>query len=116
MNRELSITSNVLAELCRLDKAIRRRRAATGEKPFMDLLDVDPDYLEIRRTIKSFSQEQRRELAALIWLGKRYYSTFTEAYDRARKFDHDPGFVNYLADRKMYEALEHGIEILESSE
>ena len=91
--KTLEITREKLQAITEFDKEISERH---DEKPgLMSAIEsvvaysTDTSKNDLQDTIGELSTEEKRELSAIIWLGRGDYPDFQAAYARAKEFDQD---------------------------
>lgn len=66
---------------------------------------------DFRKVIADLSQNQKRELSAIVWLGRGDFDDFQSAYDYAKGFD-GQDTASYLEGKPLQEYISKGIAAL----
>ena len=119
--RTLHIKRETLEELGRLKKQLREKYARPEGEDYKFDVDrhmqwiMDPLQTELNAILKSFDTEQRREMSALMWMGRGDFESYDDAYNYAKDFDNQPEqFVVYVKEKPLFEYIPAGIEALEN--
>ncbi len=98
---QLRLTFFDLEEICSLDRKMRQEPITSSA------LNAEAG---LTRFLKSLNISERRELAALVFLGKGHYASFSNAYSSAARHDSDgDGFAVYLTRKQLSVTIPRGI-------
>jgi hypothetical protein len=120
--KTLQISLKILNRLVELNRIIRSKsdeRAAArtiGDTNFRKLPSTDeiidyilsPEVVEVTDTINNLSKIEKKELSAIIWIGRGDFDDFDTAFNYAEGLV-GPGTGNYLRAKPLYEYIPDGI-------
>lgn len=98
--KTLEITREKLSAIVEFDTEISERH---DEKSSLIAIiesvaaySTDTSKKDLQDAINELSVEEKRELSAIIWLGRSDYANFEAAYEHAKGFDKDAAAAHYF--------------------
>lgn len=99
-NKTLEITREKLNAIAEFDQEISERHdeksSIISAIESVVAYSTDTSKKDLQDTVSELSVEERRELSALIWLGRDDYTDFESAYDHAKRFDQNAVASHYF--------------------
>lgn len=99
-NKTLGITREKLNAIAEFDQEISERH--DEKKSIISAIEsvvaysTDTSKKDLQDAVGELSLEERRELSAIIWLGRGDYADFETAYNRAVEFDQNAAAAHYF--------------------
>jgi len=116
---KLNITEETINKLAALNSEVRNashQRQTDGQSGVDSLMEYvkDPNVQEINSILNALSIEEKRELAAIMWLGRENYASFKDAFDYAQTAVDEAGFATYISEKPLHKYLPAGVAKIKS--